>query len=77
MPTEREDAEWRDPGNWRARVFYVAPDDPRVWVPKRMPGFGWTLNFAHRAAWVWLAALIGIPVGVALLAGLAGARHGR
>ena len=47
MVTEAEEREWRDPRNWRAKWLgvYVAPRDPRVWVPKRRPGLRWTLNF--------------------------------
>jgi uncharacterized membrane protein len=45
--------------------FYRNPDDPRVWVPK-LVGVGWTLNFAHRTAWL-LMGLILLPVLVALV----------
>ena len=46
MATEAEDREWRDAKNWRGCV-YSAPDDPRVYVPKRNPRFGWTFNFGQ------------------------------
>lgn len=60
MATEDEEREWNDPRNWRAGWLgiYVAPRDPRVWVPKRQPWMGFTLNFAHRQSWLWLAALL-------------------
>jgi uncharacterized membrane protein len=47
--------EWRNPENWRGGWLglYVAPRDPRVWVRKRSPHLGWTLNYAHRGAWLW------------------------
>jgi uncharacterized membrane protein len=48
-------AEWENPANWRLLGCYVAPRDPRVWVRKRNPTRGWTLNFAHRSSWLWLA----------------------
>jgi uncharacterized membrane protein len=68
MATAAEEREWRDPRNWRGGWLgvYVAPRDPRVWVPKRRPAFGWTLNFAHRTSWIWLAALLlpGLVVAV-------------
>lgn len=40
---------------------YSNLDDPRIWVPK-LSGLGMTLNFAHRASWVWLGALVGLPL---------------
>jgi len=64
MKNDQNESEWRDPKNWRARWIgiYVAPRDSRVWVPKRIPAMGWTLNFAHRASWWWLAGLLGVPM---------------
>ncbi len=63
---EALDASWRDARNWRG-VFYVAPDDPRTWVPKRPPGIGWTLNFARPASWAWMIVLLGVPVATMLV----------
>jgi uncharacterized membrane protein len=65
---------WDDPRHWHGGLLglYVNPGDPRIWVPKRRPGFGWTLNFAHaKARWVF-ASLMG---GIALLALLPGLLH--
>jgi uncharacterized membrane protein len=58
---------WDDPSHWHGGWLglYVNPDDPRTWVPKRRPAFGWTLNFAHAKSRWWLAGIVG---GVALLA---------
>jgi uncharacterized membrane protein len=47
-------------------VFYNNPRDTRLWVPK-VAGIGWTINFAHRAAWPVMIALIAVPVGLAIL----------
>ena len=44
-------------------LFYRNPADERVWVPK-LSGLGSTLNFAHRAAWVWMVVLVGFPLGI-------------
>lgn len=41
------DVHWREPRNWGAWGLYFAADDPRLWVPKREPGMGWTVNLAH------------------------------
>jgi uncharacterized membrane protein len=38
-----------DSRNWYLGVFYYNPDDPAVFVPKRL-GLGWTINFAHPSA---------------------------
>jgi uncharacterized membrane protein len=45
--------------------LYRNPDDPRVWVPK-LVGIGWTLNFAHRTAWLLMGLLL-LPVLVTLV----------
>ena len=71
MTSSPHDAEWRNPLNWRG-VFYVAPRDPRLWVPKRPPGIGWTLNFARRASWLVLVLLLGVPLVTALVGVIAG-----
>lgn len=57
--------EWADPANWRGSgplAVYHAPRDPRILVRKREMQYGWTLNFAHRASWVWA---IGVPLAAA------------
>lgn len=42
--------------------FYRDPEDPRLFVPKRIPTMGWTINLAHRHG---RAALIGLTLFVA------------
>jgi len=37
----------RDPENWKMGVFYFNKKDPRVFVPKRNPMLGRTLNFGN------------------------------
>ncbi|PTL76376.1 DUF5808 domain-containing protein [Vitiosangium sp. GDMCC 1.1324] len=53
-------------------LLYRNPEDPRLLVPK-LSGVGWTLNFAHRSAWLLLALLL-LPVLVALIIAFAAAR---
>jgi len=48
-------------GFYRCGMFYVNPDDPRLWVEKRC-GVGWTLNYARPAAYVVTALLFLIPL---------------
>lgn len=50
---------------YRWGLFYVNPDDDRIWVPKPI-GVGWTLNFAKPASWAVLALLL-LPVGVIIV----------
>lgn len=46
---------------WRWGMFYVNPEDPRLWVPKRF-GIGWTLNFARPWAWIVIGLLTLLPL---------------
>ena len=63
---EINQGEWSNPTNWRWGV-YNSPRDSRVWVAKQIPWTGWTLNFAHSAAWWWMAALLApAAVGVVI-----------
>lgn len=52
--------------HWYGGVFYYNPGDAAVLVPKRY-GWGWTLNFARPAAWVFTLLIVGFAVGSALL----------
>ena len=42
---------------WSAGFFYNNPDDPAMFVPKRF-GLGWTLNFGHPQARVFLITML-------------------
>ena len=53
-----------DASSYRWGLLYVNPQDPRLWVEKRL-GVGWTLNFAHPAAG-WVTLLLFLPVVVLL-----------
>ncbi|MEO8001326.1 MAG: DUF5808 domain-containing protein [Arenimonas sp.] len=57
--------QWNNPDNWsRMGMFgvYFSKADHRLFVPKATPAFGWTLNFGHRHAVLWLAVLVTLPV---------------
>ncbi|MBM2621843.1 hypothetical protein JIG36_40700 [Actinoplanes sp. LDG1-06] len=56
--------------HWRAGMFYVNRDDPRLLVPRRS-GLGWTVNFGHPAGWAVLTLLLAIPVAGVLAGALA------
>jgi len=55
-------------------LHYSNVDDARLWVPK-LGGGGYTINFSHRWAWPVTAALVLLPMALALAVGLAAARH--
>ena len=48
---------WSDPSNWRGSLYYC-PRDPRLMVPKKVKIMGWTINAAHRSAWLTLVLLV-------------------
>jgi len=73
----RTNAVFRDDDRyWSAGVFYTNPDDPALFVPKCY-GLGWTLNFGHPRAKLFLITIVVVvlllgvvlPLGVALLGG--------
>ena len=64
--TQRDDVRY-----WKAGLIYVNPDDPALLVGSRF-GVGWTLNLAHRAAWLIIAAAIAMPAGLVALGVAAG-----
>jgi uncharacterized membrane protein len=51
---------------WKAGLFYVNPEDPAVFVPKRA-GIGYTLNFGRPAGWAALLAILAVPLAIVLL----------
>lgn len=53
--------QWRNPENWGGPKWlcvYFSKRDSRVWVPKRIPWMGWTLNLAKNGGVYWLFLLI-------------------
>jgi Family of unknown function (DUF5808) len=64
---------WNDPTSWRGLGTYYCKADPRVIVPKRIRWTGWTMNFAHAAAWWYL--IVGLLLAIAVIC--VGAASGR
>ena len=64
---QRDRMEWEDARNWRGGWLgiYHSERDSRLWVPKRRPGFGWTVNTARPAG---MALLLGVPLLAAAIA---------
>ncbi|HWY11510.1 MAG TPA: DUF5808 domain-containing protein [Bacteroidia bacterium] len=55
----REDDDmWNDPDNWKGGLFYFNPKDKRVFVLKRNPWFGITLNFGNPYSIIPIALLL-------------------
>ena len=54
----------RDPNNWRLYFLYFCPTDPRIIVPKRLRGLGWTLNFAHLLALPVFGVIFALVLGI-------------
>lgn len=47
-PSKETLEQWhKDPNNWKLGIFYFNPKDKRVFPPKRIAQFGWTMNFAN------------------------------
>ena len=57
--------QWQnDPDKWIWGFLYYNPDDKRLLVPKRIPIFGWTFNYANPYAHLFtllVILLIAIP----------------
>ncbi|HXO88838.1 MAG TPA: DUF5808 domain-containing protein [Candidatus Acidoferrales bacterium] len=51
---------------WKLGLFYFNPDDPALFVEKRV-GIGYTINFARGAAWAILVLTVVLPLGLAAL----------
>jgi uncharacterized membrane protein len=51
---------------WKAGMFYYNPNDPAIFVSKRV-GIGYTMNFANKMSWVVLAGMLLIALLPALL----------
>lgn len=48
----------RDPNNWKLGIFYFNPKDKRVFVLKRVPAMGFTLNFGNPLSILALSAIV-------------------
>jgi uncharacterized membrane protein len=52
-----------DDAHWLGGLIYVNRADQALFVERRM-GIGWTLNFGHVRAWLFIAALLAIPLSL-------------
>lgn len=51
-----------NPENYKLGIFYFNKDDNRIFVPKMISSFGWTLNFARPATYLIIAAIVLLAV---------------
>ena len=48
-PDKETLAKWLNDQNiWKWGLFYYNKEDKRIFPPKRMPAFGWTINFGNK-----------------------------
>jgi uncharacterized membrane protein len=52
---------------WKLGLIYINRNDPVLFVEKRF-GMGYTLNFGHPGAWIFLAVLVAVFVAIILIA---------
>jgi uncharacterized membrane protein len=52
---------------WKLGLIYINRKDPALFVEKRF-GIGFTLNFGHPDAWIFLALLVAVFVTIVLIA---------
>ena len=64
----------RDLSNWYFYFFYFCRRDPRIIVPKRISGLGWTINFGNPLAVPFAIGTIALVIGIIKAAQLAGLR---
>jgi uncharacterized membrane protein len=49
-----------DPDNYKWGIFYFNPRDSRIFLPKRIPFMGFTLNFANPYAYLIMILLLAV-----------------
>ncbi|HMI47588.1 MAG TPA: hypothetical protein VK481_02860 [Gemmatimonadaceae bacterium] len=67
---EINDSEWGNPANWRGGLFYFSRRDSRVWIPKRVPEMGMTLNLARPLGFAFLVIPLVLIVALIVTAAL-------
>ncbi|WP_374951271.1 DUF5808 domain-containing protein [Mucilaginibacter sp.] len=55
-----------DNSHWKWGLVYYNPLNPKLIINKRY-GLGWTFNFAHKATWLFLLAVVVITIVVKVL----------
>ena len=58
----------KDPNNWKWGIFYYNPGDERLFLPKKNPLMGLTVNFAKREAWIFTLLILLLPIVLVIIA---------
>jgi uncharacterized membrane protein len=59
LPTKETIENWsNDPKNWKWGLFYCNKEDKRLFVDKRNPNLGGTINFAHPKSYLFFIGMI-------------------
>jgi len=61
-PPAKAAAVREDDSNWKFGAWYYNPDDPSLFVEKRV-GIGWTVNWARPMAWVIILGILALVAG--------------
>ena len=67
MSTSVSDRHYFESNNWKLGFIYFCRADQRIFVPKRIRGLGWTLNFARPLALPFLGFILAVIYGVSEL----------
>ena len=66
-PSKETFEKWnKDSNNWIWGIFYYNKEDKRISPPKRIPGMGWTINFANTKSILSLIAVLFFFILIAL-----------
>lgn len=52
----------KDSNNWKFGFFYFNKEDSRIFPPKRLAQFGWTVNFANPISILAILAIISAAI---------------
>lgn len=66
---QNEDEMHQDPNNWKWSCIYYNPNDKRIFLLKKNPAFGITMNFANPKTYLILALII-LAVNIGAFAAL-------
>jgi uncharacterized membrane protein len=59
---------WHDDhANWRLGILYYNKKDKRLFPPKRLRGFGWTVNLANPYSYLTLLGIILLILAIGML----------